>query len=44
MCDKGDFIIFDECFNRYMVECECLFKPFSISGNICFNRYMVECE
>ena len=34
----------DECFNRYMVECESDKSPFAIASVTSFNRYMVECE
>ena len=36
--------IFDECFNRYMVECECKMHPHQPFLLARFNRYMVECE
>ena len=33
-----------DCFNRYMVECECICSFCCINFIVCFNRYMVECE
>ena len=31
-------------FNRYMVECESVYRTSTFADNKSFNRYMVECE
>ena len=38
------FFVMIACFNRYMVECECVWTIGYGHTGKGFNRYMVECE
>ena len=43
--NETDVLKFCEaCFNRYMVECECIYTMTLVNIKFSFNRYMVECE
>ena len=38
------YLSFDNSFNRYMVECESIYRVCCVGIARSFNRYMVECE